>query len=108
MKKVFISMPMNGKSRKEIEQMQDDILISVCNKLNEKIEHIESYLDNDLSPLGCLAENLKRMSTADYVVFVEGWQNARGCIIERLCAERYGFEIIDVKPVIKEDINNGD
>lgn len=48
------------------------------------------------------------MATADYVVFVEGWQNARGCQIQRLCAKKYGLEIIDVKPIIKGDINNGD
>lgn len=108
MKKVFISMPMNGKSKKEIQQTQDDVLISVCNKLNEEIEHVENYLqDNEkLSRLECLAENLKRMATADYVVFVEGWENARGCKIERLCAENYGLEIIDVK-LAKGEIDNG-
>ena len=80
-KKIFISMPMAGKTKEEIEQTQFDVLVAVGTKLNEEVELVETYLDGEYSPLGCLAESLKRMDTADYAAFVKGWENARGCKI---------------------------
>ncbi|MBQ6664049.1 MAG: hypothetical protein IJM68_00535 [Synergistaceae bacterium] len=98
-KKVFISMPMVGKSKEEILQAQHDVLVSVGNELNEEVEQVDSYLDQELSPLGCLGESLKKMATADYVAFAAGWENARGCKIERICAEAYGIPCIDMTKI---------
>lgn len=44
-------------------------------------------------PLFFLAESLKTMSTCDAVFFCEGWEDARGCIIEHEAAKRYGLDI---------------
>ncbi len=107
-KKVFVSMPMAGKSREEIESVQEYTFKSVSASLEkESVELINSYLadTDELPPLECLAESLKLMARADYVVFVDGWENARGCKVERLCAEQYGLEIIDVKSI---DLEGGD
>ena len=99
MKKIFISMPMAGKTKEEILQTQADIITEIANKLNEEVEQIYSYLDQDLTPLACLAESLKIMANADYVAFLDGWENARGCKIERACAEAYGIPYFDVRKV---------
>ena len=99
-KKVYISMPMAGKSREEIERVQRETFKTLSASLeNESVELIDNYFAHDLSPLECLAECLKRMAGADYVVFVDGWENARGCKVERLCAEEYGIGIIDIQSV---------
>ncbi len=97
-KRVFISMPMNGKDRSEIISAQQKILESVSARLNEPVVFVESYLNEvyKLKPLECLAESLKRMASADYVVFAEGWEKARGCRVERMCAEAYGIAILDI------------
>ena len=104
-KRVFISMPMAGKSREEIERVQNEYFEAVSEALNEEVELIPSYLEQALSPLETLAESLKLMATADYAAFVDGWENARGCKVERLCAKEYGIEIIDVKSI---DLEGGD
>ena len=98
-KKIFISMPMAGKSKEEILQTQHDVLVSVGNKLNEEVEQVASYLAQELSPMGCLGESLKIMATADYVAFAEGWENARGCKIEHACAEAYSIPYIDMTKI---------
>lgn len=34
------------------------------------------------------------MANADAVYFMEGWQNARGCVIEHMICEKYGIKIL--------------
>ena len=98
MKKVFISLPMKDKLRSEIITEQAKILARVNEKLGEPVILIENYMRELYSqkPLECLGENIKRMSEADCVAFGKGWQDARGCVIERICAEKYGLEIVEV------------
>ena len=97
MMKLFISQPMRGKTEEEILAVRKKAVESAESVLLEKVEVIDSYLKdapcND-NPLWCLGESLKRMSEADAVYFVEGWENARGCRIEFECAEEYGIELI--------------
>ena len=45
-------------------------------------------------PLCFLAKSLENMCLCDAVYFVEGWENARGCRIERAAAEAYGIKIL--------------
>lgn len=99
MKKVFVSMPMRGKGKEEIVKEQERLLALVADTLGEEVELVESYLgQGDYKPLECLGESLKRMASADFVVFGRGWEDARGCRIEHTCALEYGVAILDVEP----------
>lgn len=95
-KKIFISLPMRDKSREEILTAQTNLLERVSDYFNECVILVETFLDEEqeLTPLECLGESLKRMSRADYVVFAEGYENARGCRIEYNCARDYGKKIL--------------
>ena len=84
---------MRDKERSEILSGQKKALSSLTEYLNEHLSLIESFLDVDATPLECLGESIKRMSFADYVLFAEGWENARGCRIEHECANEYGKKI---------------
>ena len=98
MKKVFVSMPMRGKGKEEILAEQKRLMGLVAKALGEKVELGESYLgEGDYSPLECLGESLKRMASADFVVFGRGWEDARGCRIEHTCALEYGVTILNVE-----------
>lgn len=93
MKKVFVSMPMRDKERSEIISGQQKALSCLSEYLSEPLMLIETFLDDNASPLVCLGESIKRMSHADYILFAEGWENARGCRIEHECAKEYGLKI---------------
>ena len=96
MQKVFISLPMEGKTRSEILNEQAKILARVNEKLAEPVMLIESYFDEKHNPLECFGENLKRMSHADYAVFAKGWQYEKDCVIEYMCAEKYGIKTLEL------------
>lgn len=96
MTKIFISLPMKDKTRAEIITEQGRLLEVANVILGEPVMLVESYLDENANSLECLGESLKRMSHADYAVFADGWENARGCVIEHECAERYGVPILEL------------
>lgn len=97
MERVFISQPMKGLSNEEIESKRAEAVGYIKACLGDDVEIIDSFFKDapaDAKPLWYLAESIHLLATADYAYFVEGWQNARGCIIEHLCASTYGINIL--------------
>lgn len=92
--KVFISMPMNGKTeeqvREEMEAIKKDFGFSDA-------EFIDSIIPDheDKTPLECLSESIKLLDTADAAFFAKGWEEARGCRVERAVAENYNIMIYE-------------
>lgn len=90
--RVFISMPMRGKTeeqiREEMEQVKKDFAFSDA-------EFIDSFIPNceEKTPLECMAESIKLMDTADAVFFAHGWEMARGCRVEYAVAHNYNIPI---------------
>lgn len=98
MKKIFISQPMRDKSDKEILSERERAAGFASAILADDVEVIDSFFQNapaDAKPLWYLGESLKLLATADVAYFVPGWNEARGCKIENLCAKEYGIPIIE-------------
>ena len=100
MKKLFISQPMGGKSEEEILKLREDAIKAVKDYCNDSdIEVIDSYIETapaDASPFWYLGESIKMLADADIVFLVDGWQNARGCKVEYICALEYGIPCISI------------
>lgn len=97
MKKLFISQPMRGKSNEEIKFARNEAVVRARNIAKEEVVVIDSFFEDapvDAKPLWFLGKSIELLAQADYVYFAEGWDNARGCIIEHECASRYGLTII--------------
>lgn len=91
-KQAFISQPMSGYSDEEI--------LAVRAKATKKLEKmgyevmdsfITDEIDSKCPGLSYLARSLSIMANADVVYFVKGHYRARGCLIEKECAEKYGI-----------------
>ena len=98
MRKVFISQPMRGKTDEEILAERDEAIEKVKQIYDgEEIEIIDSFFKEapaDATPLWYLGDSIVLLSKADVVYFCNGWENARGCIIEYMCAMQYGIDIM--------------
>lgn len=105
MKKVFISQPMGGIYKDKFERDRAAAKQHIYNALGGiPIEFIESYIEHNPNinfrfksrePIWYLAQSLILLADADYIYFVNGWQTARGCKVERLVAEEYDIPIIE-------------
>lgn len=100
MKKLFISQPMRDKTNEEIKAERERAIEAAEKKIGESVEAIDSFFENaphDAKPLWFLAKSLELLSNADVAYFVHGWNEYRGCRIERQAALQYGI------PTITED-----
>lgn len=98
-KKIFISQPMNGRLDAEILQERADVIRWVENQLGETVEPLETFFDDfgpAAKPLDYLARSIEFLAKADVAVFAPRWQDARGCRIERQCAEDYYIPVMEV------------
>lgn len=94
--RVFISQPMNGKTKEEIAEIREGIIEELKLKhAGEEIEVIDSVISETPTvkhkAVWYLGKSLELLSTADLAYFAEGWELARGCMIENEIAEKYGI-----------------
>ena len=94
-KKIFVSLPMGKLHEDEIRRKQEKLLELAGEYLHEPVMLIENFItDSKYDPLECLGEGIKRMASADYVLFADGFMKASGCKIELACAVKYGKQIL--------------
>lgn len=100
MKKIFISQPMKDKADEVILAERKKAIEVAKFYFGDDFEVVDSFFQNaphDAKPLWFIGKSLELMAGADVVIFASGWQNARGCKIEHLCAEEYGIDIIELE-----------
>lgn len=96
--KIMISQPMNGKSEEQIRNERADLIKELKEKGHEVIDTIfaEETPEGD-ARLFYLAKSIEAMSKVDAVIFMPGWEKARGCKIEHEIAVRYNKFIKEVE-----------
>ena len=87
--KIMISQPMRGKTNEEIREERKNLIAELESQGHEVIDTVLDYTEND-SPIYFLGKSIQMMADVDGVVFMNGWQYARGCKIEREVAMMYG------------------
>ena len=88
--KIMISQPMRGKTEKEIKEERAELVKKLEEEGHEILETVFSDFDCYASPIAYLARSIEFLDKADAIVFMKGWENARGCKIEHEIAEKYG------------------
>lgn len=96
--KVFISQPMGGLSEAQIRENREKAEVDIRKKYGNDVEIIDSFFE-DYCPskghiaLKFLAKSLELLGDADLAYFCDGYDKARGCCIEWICAIQYGIRV---------------
>lgn len=96
--KIMISQPMKGKTEEQIRSERAELV----KKLEEKGHEVVDTIFAEETPEGdarlyYLAKSIEAMSKVDAVVFMPGWEKARGCQIEHEIAVKYNKFIKEVE-----------
>lgn len=88
--KIMISQPMNGKTEEQIRNERASLVKELEEKGYEVIDTIfaEKTPEGD-ARLYYLAKSIEAMSKVDAIIFMPGWEKARGCKIEHEIAVKY-------------------
>lgn len=87
--KIMISQPMRGKTTEQIKQEREELVKELKEQGYEVIDTILDLSENK-TPVHYLAKSIELLAEADMVMFMPGWENARGCKIEFEVAKEYG------------------
>ena len=89
--KIMISQPMRGKTQDQIITERAELIKKLEEEGHEVIDTIFSSKVPENSDAGIyfLAKSIEAMAAVDAVVFMSGWNEARGCIIEHQVATAY-------------------
>jgi len=97
---IFISQPMNGLTESEIYHNRNSVILNLPKILNVKNitirnalikydENADTKYDKKMGPIGYLGKSIQEMDGVDVAIFLEGWEKARGCVIEHKVAKEY-------------------
>ena len=107
MKKIFVSVPMAGRTDEEIDQAVKKTIDEYCMKdgpenyvnirTNTKFINNNDYYTRKridpryakIPPLVYLGAAISRMANCDDCIFGEGWEKARGCRVEKMVYDLY-------------------
>lgn len=108
--KAMLSQPMKGLTDEQIVSTRDRAVKYLEDKGYEVVNTLftdEWYNKDKMTergvvqiPICFLAKSLENMSLCDAVLFVDGWEKARGCSIEHEVARKY-----EVKILYEETVN---
>lgn len=102
MKKLFISCPMNGRDEEAITKSMDKMHKLMEAILGEKLEVIETYIDEDApnnvnAGVWYLSKSIELLAEADYFVgfgfYLSFTEKYKGCEIEAMIADHYDIPI---------------
>lgn len=114
MKRIFLSLPMSGRTDEQIANAIYNNMVSVAidnkmiftNNEDELLLFVDNFCisplemanmereakDANVPNLVYLGEALKRMATCDAVLFAEDYSLARGCLVEEKVAKMYRLD----------------
>lgn len=90
---LMISQPMKGKTQEQINEERNALIKDLMSKGHVVTDTVftEQPPKTDNVAIWYLAKSINAMSGVDGVVFMRGWENARGCRIEHDVAVAYGL-----------------
>ena len=95
--KLFVSMPMNGKTAEEIDTQMKQAHQAAERIVGAPLVLLATVFDmpKGTHPLQYIARSIELLAEADVAYFCDGWEQARGCCIEWMCAREYGVYRIE-------------
>jgi hypothetical protein len=109
MKKLFVSVPMKGRTEEEIKASIQKMKNIAEIYEGEELELIDSYIEDNppkdrKEAVWYLGESLKKLAQADVFMGICESYDWNGCCIERETAEKYGIKayVIPARYVIDD------
>lgn len=112
--RVFISVPMNGRTEEAIKADIEEAKAAFSKFFGldfdgDCVEFVNTFIQNE-APDECrndriwyLGNSIKVLSTCDIILFARGWYRARGCGIENSIAASYGIPQVRIYKKSKSD-----
>lgn len=91
---LMISQPMKGKTNEQIREERANLIKKLEEQGNQVVDTVfeNAPADEDIA-IYMLSQSIRYIGKVDGVVFMKGWEKARGCKIEHQVAVEYGKQV---------------
>lgn len=108
--KVFISQPFHDRKEIDILLEREIIMSLLMDKgmpldLIEVIDQYHKTMPKGTGRVGYLGDSIRQMDEADLVIFVKGYEKAKGCKIEWATCKLYGIPYILIEELTAPTFN---
>lgn len=108
MKKLFVSVPMKGRTEEEIKASIKKMKKIAEAYEGEELELIDSYIEdnppqNNNQAIWYLAKSLEKLANADIFIGIDDAWEWNGCFVESEVAGRYGIKRYTVSSTVVID-----
>jgi len=103
MKKIFISCPMKGKEKEEIEEMIEEMKKIARYEFGPNIEFINTIVqdkppyETNNQAIWYLGKSIELLSQCQILACLKDIDNYNGCFIEKEIAKRYGLQVLEIE-----------
>ena len=103
MKKVFISVPMKGRTKENIEKSIEKMKTIASTLLDEEVEFINTIVEEkppyntSKEAIWYLGKSIEILSQCDVLVCLNDIYDFSGCIIEEKVALEYNMQVIELQ-----------
>lgn len=103
MKKLFVSVPMKGRTEEEIRESIDKMKKIAEVYEGEELKLIDSYIEdnppqNNNQAIWYLSKSIEKLANADIFIGITDTWDWNGCYVEEEVAGRYGIKSYRVDP----------
>ena len=103
MKKLFVSVPMKGRTEEEIRESIDKMKKIAEVYEGEELELIDSYIEdnppqNNNQAIWYLSKSIEKLANADIFIGITDTWDWNGCYVEEEVAGRYGIKSYRIDP----------
>jgi Asp-tRNA(Asn)/Glu-tRNA(Gln) amidotransferase A subunit family amidase len=91
---LMISQPMKGKTNEQIREERANLIKKLEEQGNKVVDTVfeNAPADEDIA-IYMLSQSIRYIGKVDGIVFMKGWEKARGCKIEHEVAVEYGKQV---------------
>lgn len=101
--RIYISLPISGHDEKIQRDKADKIKMALSKRGYETVNPFEIYAGENPQYIDYLLADLRALNDCDAIFLCKGWQQSKGCQLEREFAELYRkrlmFESVE-EPII--------
>lgn len=99
--KVYLSIPISG-CEAQAREKADKIKMALSKRGFEVVNPFEIYAGDNPKYIDHLLADLRALNDCDAIYLCKGWQNSKGCQLEREFAELYRKRLMfeSVEPIV--------
>lgn len=92
--KVYVSIPISGKDYDTQKELAERVKGQLENEGHQVVTPFEIITDKSTPTHRAMGKDIEALLTCDAAIFLDGWNESKGCMLERSACKIYGIEIL--------------